>query len=688
LGRLAMQEPDSRSVDEHRQEDAHGSAAVFLRVHRESLLAEWQQAILDHLGWKTPRHTSWLIDHLPELLSTLADAVESGPEALDQRLEVAHAAARMEEGFDLGEVGQEYALLRRCILRRLEAQETPLRKGELTRMEEMLDRVVTRTMTFFWETKQRILQTLDRLAEATLDDPDMETLLERLLTRLMEAALTVDTAAVLLLEGDALVVHAAVGLGTDQVKGARVPLGQLTREMVATRKPFFIRSAATDPRVLLEPLRREGLRALYGIPLMDGERLRGVAYMGSRTAFTFSDADTLLFHAVAQRASAHISQVELHAREHAARQQAEESLALLDSFLEAVPLGIAFLDLELRHVRVNGTLAAINHQPVEAHRGRTLREMAGDSLAEPIERIMRRVLERGESVQDVFLERTDAARGSTTYWQVDYFPVRTQDGALLGVGAAVVDISDHKHAEATLQQALDFREELLAILGHDLRNPLHAVTASAFMLGRAPGLDDASKRAVDRIRKSSARMGRMINDILDFARTRLGGGIPVNARHVNMDELCQGALEELQVTYPERPLPLKTRGGNLEGHWDPDRVTQVLGNLVVNALQHARSDSPVCTTLTDAGADVVMCVHNEGDPIPEDLLPRLFDPFKASRAPEESGKHRSLGLGLYIVHEIVQMHGGSVQVDSSAERGTTFTVRWPRVPPAPGHRPA
>lgn len=678
-----MQEPDSRSANEQGQQDAQGSAAAFLRIHRESLLAEWQQAILDHLGWKAPNHAAWLLDHLPELLSTLADAVESGPDVLDQRLELAHASARLREGFDLGEVAQEYALLRRCILLRLEALETPLRKGELTRLEEMLDRVVTRTMTFFWATKQRILQTLDRMAEATLDDPDMETLLERLLTRLMEVALPMDAAAVLLMEGEELVVRAAVGLGTEQVKGARVPVGPIAREMAATRQPFLIRSAATDPRVLLEPLRREGLRALYGIPLMEGGQLRGMTYMGSRTAFTFSDSDILLFHAVAQRAAAHISQTELHAREHAARDEAERSLALLDSFLDAAPMGIAFVDLELRHLRVNGVLAAINGRPVEAHPGRTPRETAGEDLADPLERSLRKVLERGEPVQDVIFKGPDTAHGATGYWRVDYFPVRTPDGAMMGVGATVVDISDHKRAEATLQQALEFREELLAVLGHDLRNPLHAVNASAFMLGRATGLDDASRRAVDRIRKSTSRMTRMINDILDFARSRLGGGIPVTAQHVDMRELCQGALEELQVTYPERPLTLEAQDGNLEGWWDPDRVTQVLGNLVVNALQHAGNSSPVRTTLTDEGPDVVMQVHNEGNAIPPDLLPHLFDPFKAAHMPEEAGKHRSLGLGLYIVHEIVKMHGGSVQVDSSAERGTTFTVRWPRVPPSP-----
>ncbi|WP_368738305.1 ATP-binding protein [Corallococcus exiguus] len=673
-------------MDEHARSGPRPSAAEFLRANHDTLLTEWQQAVMRDLGGKDAARPPWLIDHMPELLTALADAMELGPEALDERMEAAHAAARIDAGFNLGEVAQEYALLRRCILHRLETLEQRLRPGDLTRLEETLDRVVTRTMTFFWDMKQRILQTLDRMSEATLDDPDMETLLERLLTRLMESALTVNTAAVMLREDDALVVRAAVGLGTDEVKGLRVPVGQGVSGLAALeRRPFFVRSAATDPRVLLGPLRRAGLRALYGLPLMDGERLLGMAYMGSRTAFAFSDADVLLFHAVAERASAHIAQTELHAREHEARQEAERSLALLDSLLDAAPVGIAFLDQDLRYLRINGTLARLNNKPMEDHRGRTLHEMVRIGAVAPIERALRQVLETGRPVQDVLLEGPDPVRGRAGVWRADYFPVRTPDGALLGVGSTVVDITDLKRAEDALQQSIDFREELIAVLGHDLRNPLHAVNASAFMLGKLPELDTPSRRSVDRIRKATARMTRMINDILDFARSRLGGGIPVARQHVNMEELCQGMLEELQVVYPERPLLLEAHGDDLWGDWDPDRVTQVLGNLVVNALQHAKNDSPVITTLTGEATDVVMRVRNEGEPIPPELLPHLFDPFKPSSTPEQGGKQRSLGLGLYIVSEIIHVHQGTVRVETSLGQGTTFTVRWPRVPLPPGY---
>jgi len=219
------------------------------------------------------------------------------------------------------------------------------------------------------------------------------------------------------------------------------------------------------------------------------------------------------------------------------------------------------------------------------------------------------------------------------------------------------------------------------VLGHDLRNPLGAITASAFQLTRAESLGPRERQAVERIRRSGARMARLIDDILDFARSRLGGGIPVTRQRMNMAEVCKATLEELQVTYPERQLLFEVHG-NTWGEWDPDRVAQVLSNLVFNALQHGREGVPVRTTVRDAGSEVLLEVHNEGEPIPEELMPRLFDPFK--RRPEDQRPHegksgtRSLGLGLHIVRQIALTHGGEVEVHSTAQEGTSFTVHWPR----------
>lgn len=150
---------------------------------------------------------------------------------------------------------------------------------------------------------------------------------------------------------------------------------------------------------------------------------------------------------------------------------------------------------------------------------------------------------------------------------------------------------------------------------------------------------------------------------------------------MNMADVCQATLEELQVAHPGHPLVLET-SGDTTGDWDSDRVAQVLGNLVANALQHGDDNTPIRTTVRGEARDVLLEVHNQGEPIPPQLLPRIFDPFKtpdaAPEKPSPSGKQRSLGLGLYIVHQIARAHGGRVEVRSSKEEGTTFRVYWPR----------
>lgn len=682
-----MLEPDSHSVKQEQAPGKSGTlrASDFLRARREALLSEWERA-MHALYAERGEQPSWVRDHVPEIISMLADAIDHGPESLNTTLSDEHAMERLDEGFDLGEVAAEYALLRKCILRQLEAEPRQLAPGELERLEDALDRMVSRTMTCFSQARQRILQALDRMTQATLDGPSMDTLLVRLLTVLMESALAVDSAAVLMLEGDRLVVRAAVGLGTELAYGSSLQLGEGFMGLVAAaRKPLTLRSAATDPRVVLPALREPGLRAVYGVPLLDGPQLLGVTYMGSRTAFAFSNPDTLLFRTMAQRATAHLVQARLQSRERAARVEAQRSLALLDSLLAATPLGIAFLDRELRYLRLNQALADINGTPLEAHLGRSFRDIQPKEVADLLEPIIRRVLETGEPVHAFeFGLPPSVARKSGRSWQASFYPVCTASGEALGVGCTVVDITEHKQAQATLQRAVDFREQFLAVLGHDLRNPLNAISASAFQLSRAEEWGAAERRSVDRIRKATARMGRMINDILDFARSRLGGGIPVSRQSIHLAEVCQAALEELQVSYPERRLLFEARGDTW-GQWDPDRVSQVLGNLVVNAVQHGREGMPIRTVVRGEPREVVLEVHNHGEPIPNELLPRIFDPFKtpaatATATQDAAKRKRSLGLGLYIVSQIAAAHEGRVEVRSTADEGTTFTVHWPRGP--------
>jgi PAS domain S-box-containing protein len=628
------------------------------------------------------------MEHLPALLDGITEALAHEahgiPLQLPGVLSDVQALARLSQGFSLHEITQEYGLLRGCIFRRLQASGMHPAPGTLALLDELIDQAVMRSVQSYTRLRERTLNALDRMMQAVLDSPDEDTLLRRLLTLLMESALRVDTALILLHEDGMLRVRAALGLETEKLVGQRMQVGEgFAGQVASEHRPLAVRSASMDPLLKEEALTHLGLHALYGVPLLEGEHVVGVAYMGSRTAYAFSEADMLLFRIMASRATALIVQAQLRAREQAAREQAQRSLAMVDTLLTTSPVGLAFLDRELRYLRVNKTQADINHLPAEAHLGRTIHEVLPPPLVEWLEPILLHVLETGEpSGQFEFTAAPGLPWPPGQTWVASYYPVRTQAGELLGIGGVVLDITAHKKAEQALEQAVSFREQLMAVLGHDLRNPLGAISASAFQLARSEGLGERERQAVDRIRRSGARMARLINDILDFARSRLGGGIPVTRQRINMAEVVKASLEELQVTFPERQLLFEVQGDTW-GEWDPDRVAQVLSNLVFNALQHGREDAPVRTTLRGAGSHVVLEVHNHGEPIPEPLLPRIFDPFK--RHPEDQRPHegksgaRSLGLGLHIVQQIVLAHEGEVDVHSSAHEGTRFTVRWPRV---------
>lgn len=679
---MLEQEPPWEPPD---PEEPHRLAA-FLRVHREHLLGDWQLSANELLS----RHASGesLTEHLPALLDGITEALAHETHGIPLQLPGVisdmHALARLSQGFSLHEIILEYGLLRSCIFRRLQASGMSPAPSTLGLLDELIDQAVMRSAQSYTRLRERMLNALDRMMQAAEDSPDEDTLLRRLLALLMESALRVDTAVILLHEDGTLRVRAGLGLEAERLVGQHLHVGEgFAGEVAAERRPLAVRSPSTGPLLKEEALSHLGLHALYGVPLLEGEHLVGVAYMGSRTSYAFSEADMLLFRIMASRATALIVQAQLRAREQAAREQAQRSLALVDTLLATSPVGLAFLDRELRYVRINKTLAEVNqHSPAE-HLGRTVNELLPSVLSEWLMPILHRVLETGEPSGSFEFSAPPGAplpQGHT--WVASYYPVRTQGGELLGIGCVLLDITAHKQAEKALEQALSFREQLMAVLGHDLRNPLGAITASAFLLSRSEELGERERQAVDRISRSSSRMAKLINDILDFARSRLGGGIPVTRQRMNMAEVCKTSLEELQVTFPERQFLFEVQGDTW-GEWDPDRVAQVLSNLVFNALQHGKEDAPVRTTLRDTGAQVVLEVHNQGEPIPEELRPRIFDPFK--RHPEDQRPHegkggaRSLGLGLHIVQQIVLAHGGEVEVHSSAQEGTCFTVRWPRV---------
>jgi signal transduction histidine kinase len=245
----------------------------------------------------------------------------------------------------------------------------------------------------------------------------------------------------------------------------------------------------------------------------------------------------------------------------------------------------------------------------------------------------------------------------------------------VGLTGATVDVTELKEAEEQLARELGFRERMMGILGHDLRNPLGAVLGLAAVLRRQDGMSDKACGQLAVIEQAARRMNEMIATLLDFTRLRFHGSLPVAVEEIDLDELVRGVVAELQAAHRKREIEL-CASGNLRGRWDPGRIAQLLSNLAANALWHGARESPVTVALAGEGEAVRLSVSNRGPVIPPELVERLFEPFQQGAESGGNGR-RGLGLGLFIVREIVLAHGGTIDVRSCGDL-TTFAVTLPR----------
>jgi signal transduction histidine kinase len=229
-------------------------------------------------------------------------------------------------------------------------------------------------------------------------------------------------------------------------------------------------------------------------------------------------------------------------------------------------------------------------------------------------------------------------------------------------------------------QDLDHSKEMfLAILGHDLRTPLGAISTSAKFMIETQDLKEPNLTLMSRIAISSVRMNHMIGDLLDFTRSRLGGSIPVVRAPMNMERAVRDVVDEVRAAYPGRTVQVE-EGGELHGEWDCPRISQALTNLIGNALEHGSDRAVVRVVTRGDDPEVTVAVHNQGTAIPKDRLNGIFNPMKHKETPGSTpnGPSGHLGLGLYIADRIVNAHRGKIEVESSDAGGTTFTVHLPR----------
>ena len=218
-----------------------------------------------------------------------------------------------------------------------------------------------------------------------------------------------------------------------------------------------------------------------------------------------------------------------------------------------------------------------------------------------------------------------------------------------------------------------YRDRFLGILGHDLRDPLNAITLGASLL-TSNGLNEEQLGIVSRILNSTRRLNRMVSDLLDFSRGRLGSPMPIAAAAANLGQLVGEIVTEVQTANPQFIVNFDSNG-DLEGRWDVERLKQVASNLLLNAIQHG-TGKEIKVTATREENSVVLAVQNEGPPIPKELQVTMFDPLVQGKTSDPT--RTGLGLGLFIVNEIVAAHHGTIMVTSTQDSGTTFSVCLPR----------
>jgi sigma-B regulation protein RsbU (phosphoserine phosphatase) len=234
------------------------------------------------------------------------------------------------------------------------------------------------------------------------------------------------------------------------------------------------------------------------------------------------------------------------------------------------------------------------------------------------------------------------------------------------------DQEELAEAQARAEDRAQFAEQLVGMVSHDIRNPLSVIQMSAVLMARGVG-PDQQQLALDRVTRSVRRMQHLIGDLLDFSQARLGRGLTVNLREVELQQPIADAVSELAIAFPQSRIHHE-RDGEAHCHADPERIVQAVGNLVANAVNHGSPDQPI-TVRSEVGHGVFrISVHNAGAPIPPEVAPRLFEPMVRGAA---HGASKGVGLGLFIVREIVRAHGGTVQVHSTEREGTTFWIELP-----------
>lgn len=372
--------------------------------------------------------------------------------------------------------------------------------------------------------------------------------------------------------------------------------------------------------------------------------------------------------------------------ERRAREELRRTSEIFRSILEGTTDAIYTKDLKGRYTLINSAGAKAVGYTVESLVGKTDQELFAPEVAKANAANDREVFAFGRTV--TYEDAQPGVEGPRV-WLSTKGVLRDSEGKVCGLFGISRDITQRKWAEEESRKHSEFQEQLMGIVSHDIRSPLGAIMNWSRVLAESATPEEA-KQTSKRIATAAVRIERLTRLLLDFTRTRLVGGVAIEPRPMDLKDLAAKVAHEFRVAFPQRVVEVDPKG-NTAGTWDPDRLGQVASNLVENALKYSPAETPVTLSVRGVRNKVVLEVRNAGRPIPDNLIPHLFEPFRRGPTTARTLK-MSYGLGLFIVREIVQAHGGTIEVSSREEDGTTFTVTLPRrslptKPQGPTHGP-
>ncbi len=654
-----------RGHDASARESLVGHIADFLRRRQPEIFRVWEDAVRELPKANALEHPR-LIDHLPALLNRIADYVEqvrvthADREFKDSSPE-SHAVARLDEGWDLSEVVSEYGLLRRAIFELLGKERQELSQPEELRVLNVaLDEAVNAAVSRYSKARMRTLEGLDRVSGIAIASGDFDASLPKILAVVLETTEAVDTVALLLREGDVLRRSAAVGLDAGEV-ATRVGEG-FAGTIASTGKPLLLRGEEIEKTAKSRALRERGLRVLYGAPLLHDDEVIGVAHMGSRTAVDFSEQDRLILRSMAARATALVVQ-------HRSRKALAESEARFRGIAESGLIAIAYFEIDGRITDANDAFLSLTGYDRDDLRAGAI---GWDKLTPPEWRERTAI-----AVEEL---RT---RGHCRPYQKEYF---RKDGSripvLLGgtmIGAEGVafalDMTEQKRTEEALRRAVHARDEFVAVLSHDLRGPMSAISlASNLILKQLPDRQERLKKRVETIRSAAERAERLISQLLDEISLEQGQ-VQLVLEPVDPRSLLDEVADLYRSGAEERGLDLYVEvAGTPEAVLcDRDYLLRVFGNIVANAKKYTPHGGRITLRAESRDGVVRLSVTDTGPGIEPQQRSLIFQ-----RGFRGKGAGAGLGFGLAIAKAIVEAHGGQIGVESEPGQGSTFWFTLPK----------